>query len=146
MHSGGVSRERVCGCGLWQVTHDRWHMKPDVWYVTCYRWHLFFFLFLPIFFFIYIGSTVRTHQKIQCNYEREWDFLSRSRLRLLINQSLYQDWYWDYHDCSLDIKTVIKASGIAVWILRPVLRLSGLQSWYEDRYWDFFIFQYHKLD
>ena len=43
VHSVGVSRGRVRGCGCcryWHVTGDRWHMTPDMWHLTTDTLHL----------------------------------------------------------------------------------------------------------
>ena len=65
VHSGGVSRGRVHGCGCWrywQVKGDWWHVTCDMWHMTHDRWHvtcetlgmthdivfLFFFLFFHL--------------------------------------------------------------------------------------------------
>ena len=43
VHSGGISRGRVCGCGRWRKWHatgDRWHVTPGMWHLTPDTWHL----------------------------------------------------------------------------------------------------------
>ena len=93
----------------------------------------------PVYRRHWISPHVRIVAQIQyvsCHVRDEQDLILRSRSRLLKNQSWYQDWYWDFQDCSLDINTGIKTFRIAVLQLRLVLKHLKLQfpnwDWYQD--------------
>ena len=46
VHSGGISKVRVCGCGCWRY----WHLTGDSWHATCDTSHItHFFKFMLLY-------------------------------------------------------------------------------------------------